>query len=91
MQSSDRKSIRVAFQTGILLMGALVCAAAGAAESAKSNENSASCTEETRRVAVARKGGNPKFSHLRRYETRDVKVCDGKVVTQPEQRSASAR
>jgi hypothetical protein len=92
MKTSNRMLTRIVVPASLMLMGALSSVAASAADTAKpGSENNASCRDETRRVAVWQQGGNPKFNQVPRFETRAVKVCDGKVVTQPEQRSASNR
>jgi hypothetical protein len=92
MKTSNRKFTRIVVPASLMLLGALASVTASAADAAKAtSENGASCREETRRVAVWQQGGNPKFNQVPRFEMRAVKVCDGKVVSQPEQRSASNR
>jgi hypothetical protein len=90
MKTSDRCSTRVTFPA-FLLIGLLGGATASAADDSKPGEGGASCRDETRRVAVWQQGGNPKSNQHARFETRVVKVCDGKVVSQSDERSASNR
>lgn len=90
MKARDRKtSARVVLPVGLLVLGLFGGAQAGVADEAKADETSASCREETRRVALPPRGGNPKFHRPSRYEERLVTVCDGKIVSQAQHRDAS--
>ena len=58
---------------------------------AHANEPTAACKQEVQRVAVWPKGGNPKSAQVARVETREVTVCNGKVVSSKPERNASTR
>lgn len=62
--------------TCLALLGLFASGVAAANE----RDTSASCRQETRRVAVWPKGGAPKAQNKARFENRQVTVCDGKVV-----------
>jgi len=64
-----------------LLLG-LFAGLPAAADDTRTDETSASCREETRRVVVWPTGGNPKSAQSGRSEDRAVMVCDGKVMSQ---------
>jgi hypothetical protein len=75
------KSIR----KSLFVLAALVAAAPVVAAEA----DNANCRQEMRRVAVWPQGGNPKNAQVARVETREVTVCNGKVVSQKPELNAS--
>jgi hypothetical protein len=79
MTLCNRKNpVRAVVPAGLALVTFLCTVPVGAAEADRSN---GACRQETRRVAVWPKGGNPKLTPMPRYESREVTVCDGKVVS----------
>jgi hypothetical protein len=63
----------------------------GAAPAMATDADNANCKQEMRRVTVWPQGGNPKNAQVGRVETREVTVCNGKVVSQkPELNAANA-
>jgi len=77
------KSIR----KSLFVLAALVVAGPAVAAEA----DSTNCRQEMRPVAVWPQGGNPKNAQVARVETREVTVCNGKVVAQkPELNAANA-
>lgn len=60
----------------------------GAAPAVAADAGESTCRQEVRRVAVWPHG--PKAAQTPRYESREVTVCNGKVVSQKSQRNASA-
>ena len=88
MKMTGKKiSTRTTLSLG-LVIGMLGALPAAAADDTRAGDVPTSCSQETRRIAVWPKGGNPKFAQIPRYEERAVTVCNGKVVNQP-QRNAS--
>jgi hypothetical protein len=61
----------------------------GAAPAVAADAADTSCRQEVRRVTVWPQGGSPKSAQTARVESREVTVCNGKVVTQKPERSAS--
>ena len=59
---------------------------AGAAETADLDK---SCRQETWRVTVVTKGGNPKQGPLPRYQKRNVLICDEKVFAEIQRQASS--
>ena len=72
----DRVASRTTISAGVALLALF---AAGATQANDSSDANASCRQETKRVAVWPKG--PKGQSMARFENREVKVCDGKVVS----------
>ncbi len=60
----------------------------GAAPAVAADASDTTCRQEVRRVAVWPHG--PKAAQTPRFENREVTVCNGKVVSQKSERSASA-
>jgi hypothetical protein len=82
MKTSRRKAwVRTVLAVG-LLVGLSAGLPAGAEDGTQTNDTNASCRQETRRVAVWPRGGNPKSAQFARFEDRAVTVCNGKVVSQ---------
>lgn len=83
MTTSSRKNLfRLSFGAGLALAMSLGTVPAVAADAASTD-----CRQEVRRVAVWPHG--PKAAQVPRYENRELTVCNGKVVSQKTQRSAS--
>lgn len=79
MTLSNRKSLlRVALPAGLALVAFLATVPAGAKEAERTTNG---CSQEVRRIPVATQGGNPKLTPMPRYESRQVTVCEGKVVS----------
>ena len=73
--------------TSLFVVAALVLAVPAVASEA----DTTNCRQEMRRVTVWPQGGNPKNAQVGRVETREVTVCNGKVVSQkPELNAANA-
>lgn len=69
----------------------LLALVVGAAPVMAAETASTDCKQEMRRVTVWPQGGNPKNAQVGRVETREVTVCNGKVVSQkPELNAANA-
>jgi hypothetical protein len=88
-----KTSGRVASVRAVLAMSLLVGLSAGlpaaAAEGTPTADTNASCHQETRRVAVWPKGGNPKYAQVPSIESRSVTVCNGKVVSQSQKNAST--
>lgn len=72
-----------------LLVGLSAGLPAAAAEGTRTADSNASCHQETRRVAVWPKGGNPKYAQVPSIEAREVTVCNGKVVSRSQKNAAN--
>ena len=79
-ETQRRVTSRSTLAANVALLGLFGALAAGAAQANDRSDASASCRQETKRVAVWPKG--PKSSRMARFEERDVTVCDGKVASQ---------
>lgn len=78
-ETVSRTSSRTAISASLVVLGLFGGLAAGAAY-ADGRDASASCRQETKRVPVWPKG--PKGGQLgARFETREVTVCDGQVMS----------
>jgi hypothetical protein len=90
MRSFDRKfPARVIAPASLLFLSMFGAISASAADAPTPSETSASCREETRRVAVWQQGGSPKSNQSPRFEKRTVTVCNGKVMSPKPQKNAS--
>jgi hypothetical protein len=89
MKTSGRfASIRAVLAVSVLV-GMSAGLPATAAEGTPADSTNASCHQETRRVAVWPKGGNPKYAQVPSIESREVTVCNGKVVSQSQKNAST--
>lgn len=89
-ETLNRVSSRATLSASVALLGLFAGFTAGTAQANESNDASASCRQETKRVAVWPKG--PKAQRVARFEDREVTVCDGKVASrQPSEAPVNAK
>jgi hypothetical protein len=79
-ETVSRSPSRTTISVSLVLLGLFGGFAAGAAQADGRSNANASCRQDTKRVPVWPKG--PKAAQLgARYETREVTVCDGQVMS----------